>query len=375
VQAVKTVLLVFGTRPEAIKMAPVVQRLKERSDRFRPVVAVTGQHREMLDQVLALYGITPDLDLALMRPGQRPEEVLAGAVTGIASLVREIEPDAVLVQGDTTTTLAGALAAFYEHVPVGHIEAGLRTDDKRAPFPEEVNRRLTTQVTDWHFAPTSLARDRLLAEGVRPADVYVTGNTVIDAVLEAVEMECTFDDERLAAFAEGATPFMLMTAHRRESWGEPMGQICLGVRDVLDAHPEMTLVFPVHRNPIVRDVVNPILGEHPRVVLVEPLDYLPFVKLMRAATLILSDSGGVQEEAPSLDTPVLVLRETTERPEAMETGAIDLVGVTREGIAGAAIRLLADEDAYRRMAEAANPFGDGTAASQIVDIVEERLNG
>lgn len=369
----KTVLLVFGTRPEAIKMAPVVQRLKERSDRFRPVVAVTGQHREMLDQVLALYGITPDLDLALMRPGQRPEEVLAGAVTGIASLVREIEPDAVLVQGDTTTTLAGALAAFYEHVPVGHIEAGLRTDNRRAPFPEEVNRRLTTQVTDWHFAPTSLARDRLLAEGVNPSDVYVTGNTVIDAVLEAVDIPCTFADARLGELAEGRSPFMLMTAHRRESWGEPMRQISLGVRDVLDAHPEMTLVFPVHRNPIVRDVVNPILGEHPRALLVEPLDYLPFVKLMRAATLILSDSGGVQEEAPSLDTPVLVLRETTERPEAMDTGAIELVGVEREPIAQAALRLLADEDAYRAMAEAANPFGDGTAAAQIVDIMEMRL--
>lgn len=371
----KTVLLVFGTRPEAIKMAPVIQRLRERPDRFRPVVAVTGQHREMLDQVLALYGIAPDLDLDLMRAGQRPEEVLAGAVTGIATLVRELRPDAVLVQGDTTTTLAGALAAFYEHVPVGHIEAGLRTDDKRAPFPEEVNRRLTTHVADWHFAPTVHARGRLLAEGVREADVYVTGNTVVDAVLEAVEMPCTFSDERLGALAGGSAPFLLMTAHRRESWGGPMEQICLGVRDVLDARPEMQLVFPVHRNPVVRDVVNPILGDHPRAILTEPLDYLPFVKLMGAATLILSDSGGVQEEAPSLDTPVLVLRETTERPEALETGAVALAGVERDGIAAAALRLLGDEAAYRRMADAENPFGDGTAAAQIADVCEARLYG
>jgi UDP-N-acetylglucosamine 2-epimerase (non-hydrolysing) len=370
----KTVLLVFGTRPEAIKMAPVIERLKERGDRFRPVVAVTAQHREMLDQVLALYGIAPDVDLALMRPGQRPEEVLARAVTGIAALVRDITPDAVLVQGDTTTTLAGALAAFYEHVPSGHIEAGLRTDDKRAPFPEEVNRRLVTHVADWHFAPTAYARDRLLAEGVPAADIFVTGNTVVDAVLEAREMECRFEDPRLADLASGrGGPFVLMTAHRRESWGAPMEQICLGVRDVLDARPGLTLVFPVHRNPVVRDVVYRVLGEHPRVVLVEPLDYLPFVKLMASATLILTDSGGIQEEAPSLDTPVLVLRETTERPEALETGAIALVGVNREAIAEAAERLLGEEAAYRAMAEAPNPFGDGTAARRIVEVLQERL--
>jgi UDP-N-acetylglucosamine 2-epimerase (non-hydrolysing) len=210
---------------------------------------------------------------------------------------------------------------------------------------------------------------------VAERDVYVTGNTVVDAVLEAAPMPCEFDDERLAALEAGGSRFILMTAHRRESWGEPMEQICLGVRDVLELFRDITLVFPVHKNPVVRDVVNRVLGDHPRVILTEPLDYLPFVKLMRAATLILSDSGGVQEEAPSLDTPVLVLRETTERPEALETGAIDLVGVTREGIAGATLRLLGDEDAYRRMAEARNPFGDGTAAARIADIVEERLRG
>ncbi len=370
----KTVLVVFGTRPEAIKMAPVIQRLRERPDHFRAVVAVTGQHREMLDQVLALYGITPDRDLDLMRPGQRPEEVLAAAVTGIGACVREISPDAVLVQGDTTSTLAGALAAFYEHVTVGHIEAGLRTDDKRAPFPEEVNRRLTTHVADLHFAPTEHARGRLLAEGVADDDIYVTGNTVVDAVLEAAGMPCTFDDPRLADLASGnGGRFVLMTAHRRESWGEPMERICLGVRDVLDEFDDLTLVFPVHRNPVVREVVRATLGGHPRVVLTEPLDYLPFVKLMSAATLIMSDSGGVQEEAPSLDTPVLVLRETTERPEALETGAIRLVGTTREGIAAAAREVLGDPAAYAAMAAAANPFGDGTAAQQIVDVLEARL--
>lgn len=370
----KTILLVFGTRPEAIKMAPVVKRLKERPDAFRAVVAVTGQHREMLDQVLALYGITPDLDLDLMRHGQRPEDVLASAVTGIAAAVRNIQPDCVLVQGDTITTLAGALAAFYEHVTVGHIEAGLRTDNKRAPFPEEVNRRLTTQVADLHFAPTEHAAARLRGEGIPAADVYVIGNTVVDAVLEAVGMPCEFDDPRLAGFASGQRGrFILMTAHRRESWGDQMEQICLGARDVLDAYADLSLVFPVHRNPVVREVVDRVLVGHPRAILTEPLDYLPFVKLMAASTLIMSDSGGVQEEAPSLDTPVLVLRETTERPEALETGAVRLAGVTRESVVATAHAVLGSEEAYRAMAEAANPFGDGTAARRIVEILEERL--
>lgn len=369
----KRVLLVFGTRPEAIKMAPVIQRLRERSDRFEAVVAVTGQHREMLDQVLALYGIRPDIDLDLMRHGQRPEEVLAQAVTGIAAAVRELKPDAVLVQGDTTTTLAGALAGFYEHVTVGHVEAGLRSDDKRAPFPEEVNRRLTTHAADLHFAPTAHARDRLLGEGIPPADVYVAGNTVVDAVLEAARMTCTFDDDRLGALAQGSERFLLMTAHRRESWGAPMEAICLAVLDVLEAFSDVTLVFPVHRNPVVRDVVNRILGSHPRVILSEPLDYLPFVKLMQAATLILSDSGGVQEEAPSLDTPVLVLRDTTERPEALATGAVRLAGTSRESIVRGVNAVLGDAEVYRRMTEAPNPFGDGHAAERIVAALEERL--
>lgn len=368
----KTVLVVFGTRPEAIKMAPVIARLQERPDSFRVVVAVTGQHREMLDQVLALYGITPDLDLDLMRHGQRPEAVLAEALKGIAGVIRDTRPDVVLVQGDTITTLAGALAAFYGGVPVGHIEAGLRTDDRRAPFPEEVNRRLTTQVADYHFAPTWLAAERLLAEGVAGATVYVTGNTAVDAVLQAATLPCDLEDARLSALVEGGGRFLLMTAHRRESWGEAMEQICLGVRDVLDAFSDLSLVFPVHRNPVVRDTVNAVLGGHPRALLIEPLGYLPFVRLMGAATLILSDSGGVQEEAPSLDTPVLVMREKTERPEALETGAIALVGVERERIARAAIELLSDAEAYARMAAAPNPFGDGTAAAQIVDILEER---
>jgi UDP-N-acetylglucosamine 2-epimerase (non-hydrolysing) len=327
----------------------------------------------MLDQVLALYGIRPDIDLDLMRHGQRPEEVLARSVTGIAGAVRELKPDAVLVQGDTTTTLAGALAGFYEHVTVGHVEAGLRSDDKRAPFPEEVNRRLTTHAADLHFAPTAHARDRLLAEGVRPSDVYVTGNTVVDAVLEAAGMTCSFDDKRLAALAGGSARFLLMTAHRRESWGAPMEAICQAALDVLGTFDDLTLVFPVHRNPVVRDVANRILGGHSRVILTEPLEYLPFVRLMRAATLILSDSGGVQEEAPSLDTPVLVLRDTTERPEALETGAVRLAGTSREGIVRCVTEVLGDTEVYRRMAEATNPFGDGTAAMKIVDILEERL--
>jgi len=370
---VKTVLLVFGTRPEAIKMAPVIRGLRQRPDHFRPIVAVTGQHREMLDQVLAVFDIVPDADLDLMQHGQRPEAVLAGAVTGIAEFVREQRPDALLVQGDTTTTLAGALAGFYENVTVGHVEAGLRSDNKRAPFPEEVNRRLTTDAADLHFAPTEHARMRLLSEGVSSADVWVTGNTVVDAVLEAAGLPYAFDDEDLDSLAHGAARFLLVTAHRRESWGEPLEQICLGIRDVVDDFDDLRAVFPVHRNPTVRSTVNRVLGGHPRVLLTEPLDYLPFVKLMAAATLVLSDSGGVQEEAPSLNTPVLVLRATTERPEALEAGAVSLAGVERAGIAAAARDLLVDPVKYREMAEATNPFGDGTASEQIIDILQERL--
>ena len=369
----RRVLLVFGTRPEAIKMAPVIQQLRRQGSRFEAIVAVTGQHREMLDQVLSLYGITPDLDLDLMQHGQRPEEVLARAVTGIGAAVRDLKPDAVLVQGDTTTTLAGALASFYEHVPVGHIEAGLRSDDKRAPFPEEVNRRLTTQVADMHFAPTAHARDRLLAEGVSPGDVYITGNTAVDALLSAARIPNTPEDERLAALAQGDTRFVLVTAHRRENWGAPMEAICRAVLDVLEAFDDLVVVFPVHRNPVVRDVVNRVLGGNERVILTEPLDYLTFISMMRSATLIMSDSGGVQEEAPSLNVPALVLRETTERPEALDTGAIRLVGTTREGIAQGAREVLGDLALYRRMAEAANPFGDGHAAERIVTVLEERL--
>lgn len=366
----KTALIVFGTRPEAIKLAPVIAALSKRPDRFRTVVAVTGQHREMLDQVLALYGIVPDLDLDIMRHGQRPEGVLADALTGISALVRELAPDTVLVQGDTITTLAGALAGYYAGVPVGHVEAGLRSGDKQSPFPEEANRRLTTQVTDIHFAPTEVARARLLGEGIPEDDVHVTGNTVVDAVLEAVDMPCEISDPRLAALEAGDQRFILMTAHRRENWGPPLEQICLAARDVLDRFGDLTLVFPVHRNPVVREVVDRTLGTHPRALLIEPLDYLPFVKLMRAATLILSDSGGVQEEAPSLDTPVLVLREKTERPEALETGAIALAGVRREPIVSACVRLLTDTDVYGRMVAASNPFGDGHAAERIARILD-----
>lgn len=354
-------------------MAPVIERLRGMEDRFETIVAVTGQHREMLDQVLALYGTVPDLDLDLMRHGQRLEEVLARAVTGIASSIRDLRPDAVLVQGDTTTTLAGAMAGFYEHVLVAHIEAGLRSDDKRAPFPEEANRRLTSQVADLHFAPTSHARDRLLAEGIPQSDIFVTGNTAVDALLEAAQMPNRPEDDRLARLAAGSGRYLLVTAHRRENWGAPMEDICRAIGDVLESFPDLKVVFPVHRNPIVRDIVNRVLGDNPRVLLVEPLDYLTFVTMMSKATLILSDSGGVQEEAPSLNVPVLVLRETTERPEALETGAIRLIGTSREGIARSARELLGDPALYRRMAEAPNPFGDGRAAERIVNVLGDRL--
>jgi UDP-N-acetylglucosamine 2-epimerase len=309
-----------------------------------------------------------------MKHGQRLEDVFASALTGISRVVHEHQPDCVIVQGDTTTTLAGALAGFYTGTVVGHVEAGLRTGDKRAPFPEEVNRRLTTHVADLHFAPTQHAAVCLLAEGVPDGDVYVTGNTVVDAVLEAAEMPYTFDDQRLEALASGRDGrFVLMTAHRRESWGAQMEQVCLGVRDVLDTFPDISLVFPVHRNPIVRETVDAVLAGHPRVLLTEPLDYLPFVHLMKAATLIMSDSGGVQEEAPSLGTPVVVLRETTERPEALEAGAVRLAGVTRDGVAAAGRAVLGDPVAYQAMVEAPNPFGDGQAARRIIEILDVRL--
>jgi UDP-N-acetylglucosamine 2-epimerase (non-hydrolysing) len=366
-------LVVIGTRPEAIKLAPLVLELQSRPGEFSTTVAATAQHREMLDQVLELFGIVPDFDLDLMRPRQRLDEVLARAVTGLYEVMEADRPDVVLVQGDTATTFAGALAAFYHKIPVGHVEAGLRTGDRYRPFPEEINRRLTTQVTDWHFAPTDHSRDRLLAEGIDPAAVFVTGNTVVDALLRVADQPYTWAPGPVAEALASGRRIVLMTAHRRENWDDGIAQACGAVQDLLARFDDIHVLFSVHRNPAVRETVESALSGLDRVSLLPPLDYLPFVQLMKACTLILSDSGGVQEEAPSLGKPALVLRDVTERPEAIDAGVVKLVGTDRARIVEEASLLLSDPAAYSRMAQASNPFGDGTASRRIADVLAKEL--
>ena len=369
----RRVLVVFGTRPEAIKMAPVVAELAARQG-FEPIVAVTAQHREMLDQVLSLFQITPDFDLDIMQPGQTLTDITVRSLSGLSPLVERVHPDAVLVQGDTTTTFAAALAAFYHKVPVGHVEAGLRTGDVYRPYPEEVNRRLTTRLTRWHFPPTAISAAHLLAEGVANADVTITGNTVVDALLHVRDLPFTFPQgSPIAEAMIKGERIVLVTAHRRESWGEPMARIFGAVRDLAAMHSDIHVFVATHRNPIVSEPAYEILGGQDRIDLLEPLEYLPFVKLMDASTLILSDSGGIQEEAPTLGKPALVLREVTERPEAVEAGVVELVGTDRELIVSRASTLLTDRAAYEAMAQPANPSGDGTAAQQIVDVLASEL--
>jgi UDP-N-acetylglucosamine 2-epimerase len=365
----RRVLAVFGTRPEAIKMAPVVEALRARPADFDVTVAVTAQHREMLDQVLALFGITPDVDLDIMLPSQSLAQITTRALGGLDPLVAESRPDVVLVQGDTTTTFAAALAAFYHQVPVGHVEAGLRTHDVYAPFPEEVNRRLTSQLTRWHFAPTATAAARLLSEGLDPAHVHVTGNTVVDALSEVAAMPFAFPPGTVADSLASARRIVLMTAHRRESWGAPMERVCAAARALVERFADIEILFATHLNPSVRGPVTDALCDAERITLLPPLDYLPFVKLMAASTLILSDSGGVQEEAPSLNVPALCLRDVTERPEAVEAGAVKLVGTDPARIVAEASLLLTDSAEHARMAAAPNPFGDGHAAERIADIL------
>lgn len=344
-------------------MAPVIAALRASED-FVPIVVVTAQHREMLDQVLRLFGITPDRDLDIMLPEQSLFDITTRILTRLDPVLREMRPAMVLVQGDASSTMLGALAAFYHKIPVGHVEAGLRTQDRYQPFPEEMNRRVTTVLADVHFAPTAWSRDNLLREGV-PADrIFVTGNTVIDALQQVARRT----DIALPA---GLPPLdgrrmLLVTTHRRESWGEPLRQIYLGLLDLLDRFPDVTVVFSVHRNPAVRRLVEEVLGGHPRAHLIEPPDYGPFVRLQAQAYLILTDSGGVQEEAPALGTPVLVLREVTERPEGVAAGTVELVGTGRERIAERAGRLLADPAARAAMAKARNPYGDGRASERVI---------
>lgn len=364
-------LCVFGTRPEAIKMAPLALALAA-DERFEAKVCVTGQHREMLDQVLGLFAIEPDFDLNIMRPGQDLTDVTTSILQGMKRVFAEFKPDVVLVHGDTATTFAASLAAYYQQIPVAHVEAGLRTGNIYSPWPEEANRKLTGTLASFHFAPTKTSLANLLREGIAPTSVVVTGNTVIDALLDVVKR--LDDDQELNAKAAAPTAFLdstrkliLVTGHRRESFGGGFERICHALMEVAQQHPDVDIVYPVHLNPNVREPVNRLLSGITNVHLIEPLDYLPFVSLMSRSYIILTDSGGIQEEAPSLGKPVLVMRDTTERPEAVDAGTVKLVGTDTSNIVRELNRLLSDQDAYRAMSYAHNPYGDGQACGRIIE--------
>jgi UDP-N-acetylglucosamine 2-epimerase (non-hydrolysing) len=379
------VFIIFGTRPEAIKMAPVIKELEKHNDKFVVRVCVTAQHREMLDQVLRIFELQPDYDLNLMKPGQDLFDVTVCVLQGLKEVLRVERPDLVLVQGDTTTTMAGSLAAFYHQIPVGHVEAGLRTHNKFAPFPEEINRQITTVIADLHFAPTKSASDSLLREGVKPEAIYVTGNTVIDALFLALEsirkkslakritMEMTsrFPSlERLFVSGRRTSTerrLILVTGHRRENFGRGFENICLALKAIANSHSDVDIVYPVHLNPNVQEPVRRILNGSPNIHLIDPLEYLPFVYLMDQCYMIITDSGGIQEEAPSLRKPVLVMRDTTERPEAVNAGAAQLVGTETARIVAETNRLLEDLHLYEKMSKAENPYGDGKASSRILE--------
>ncbi len=366
------VLSVLGTRPEAIKMAPVIQELERHSDQVISRVCVTAQHRQMLDQVLELFRVRPDHDLDVMQDGQSPSQVAAAVLARLEPVLQEEKPDWVLVQGDTTTVAAASIAAFYAGVRVGHVEAGLRTFDKTRPFPEEINRRVAGVVADLHFAATERAKENLLREGVPPELIHVTGNPVIDALCQTARLEYDFKRGRLKDIANEGR-LILVTAHRRENFGKPLEQIALALRDLAQIYAgDVQIVYPVHPNPNVRQPVHRVLDEVPGVTLTPPLSYLPFVQLMKRSTLVLTDSGGIQEEAPGLGKPVLVLREVTERPEAVEAGTVRVVGTDRKHIVESTRRLLDNPKEYDQMARAVNPYGDGHAAERIAKILMEK---
>jgi UDP-N-acetylglucosamine 2-epimerase (non-hydrolysing) len=367
---------VFGTRPEAIKMAPVVMALREDKAHFESIVCVTGQHRQMLDQVLTLFGIQPDYDLNLMQPGQDLFSVTSSILISLKKIYESVKPDIVLVHGDTTTTLAASLAAYYSRLPVGHVEAGLRTGNKDAPFPEEMNRKMTGCLSDIHFAPTETARRNLLNEGVSPKSIFVTGNTVIDALLSVVSS--IRSDKPLLAELMNQFPFLdetkrliLVTGHRRENFGDGFENICLALAELSKRNPDVQIVYPVHLNPNVQEPVRRHLGDLHNVFLIQPLDYVPFVYLMDRCFFILTDSGGIQEEAPALGKPVLVMRDTTERPEAVEAGTVKLVGTNFDKIIKEAAILLNTAECYQAMSKAHNPYGDGTTAIKISSILAD----
>jgi len=369
----KRVMLIFGTRPEGIKMAPLAHALAAHPE-LQPVICVTAQHRQMLDQTLQLFGLQPDADLDVMRPNQDLTALTANILSGLGPVLQQHRPDAVLVQGDTTSTFCGALAAFYQGIPVGHVEAGLRTGDLNSPFPEELNRRLTTQISRWHFAPTAHNRDNLLREGVPAGQVFVTGNPVIDALLwmRARIANGASSPDTQALLARFTCPYILVTGHRRESFGGGFDNICRALAEIASRHPDVDIVYPVHLNPNVQEPVRRILSGLGNIHLIEPQGYEAFVGLMNGARFILTDSGGVQEEAPSLGKPVLVMRDKTERIEALDAG-VRLVGTSSDAIVAGAERLLTDAAHFAAMASAVNPYGDGHTAQRITAILAEAL--
>jgi len=371
----KKILTVFGTRPETIKMALLVRALDE-DDSFDAKVCVTSQHREMLDQVLHLFDIKPDFDLNLMKPNQDLTDITVGALSGLRDVFREFKPDRILVHGDTTTTFTASLAAYYQQIPVGHVEAGLRTGDIYSPWPEEINRKLTGAITDLHFAPTEGAKDNLLKENVNAEKIVVTGNTVIDTLLFIkhrleTEKELATTLREQFPFLNSEKKLILVTGHRRESFGGGFERICQALSDIANKYKDVQIVYPVHLNPHVQEPVNRLLSQHSNIFLIAPQEYLPFVYLMNESHIILTDSGGIQEEAPSLGKPVLVMRELTERPEAVEVGTVKLVGTDVEKIVSNVSLLLNDKEAYNKMSFAHNPYGDGQACSRIIDALKK----
>ena len=360
----KKILLVFGTRPEAIKMCPLVNELKTRKN-VETLVCVTGQHREMLAQVLEAFSVTPDYDLAIMKEKQTLFDITTAILRGIQAVLEEVKPDVVLVHGDTSTTFVTALACFYLHIPVGHVEAGLRTWNLESPFPEEFNRQAVSLVSRYNFAPTELARENLLREGKAPETIHVTGNTAIDALRTTVRADYTHPELEWAADSR----LILITAHRRENLGKPMENMFRAIRRCMEEHPDLKAIYPIHMNPVVRETANAILGGEERIRIIEPLDVLDFHNFMARSHLILTDSGGIQEEAPSLGKPVLVMRDTTERPEGIAAGTLKLVGTEEDAIYAAFRRLLEDPAEYARMSTASNPYGDGFASRRIADVL------
>ncbi|MGN0048631.1 MAG: non-hydrolyzing UDP-N-acetylglucosamine 2-epimerase [Bacteroides sp.] len=383
----KKIMLVFGTRPEAIKMAPLVKEFQKRSSEFETIVCVTGQHREMLDQVLRIFEITPDYDLNIMKQGQDLYDVTSRVLLGMRDVLREAQPDVVLVHGDTTTSTAAALAAFYQQIPVGHVEAGLRTHNIYSPWPEEMNRQITGRIATYHFSPTSLSRQNLIDEGVSDTQITVTGNTVIDALywvvdkiksseqlsnnLSALLLDAGYDTHHLS----DGRKLVLITGHRRENFGDGFINMCTAIKDLTQKYPQVDFIYPMHLNPNVRKPIHEVFGEDlsglGNMFFIEPLEYLSFVYLMEKSTIVLTDSGGIQEEAPGLGKPVLVMRDTTERPEALSAGTVHLVGTDYDKIVSEVSMLLDDAECYERMSKSVNPYGDGKACQRIIDVLSK----